>query len=456
MLEKIKKHKKLTIAIAVIVVIAIVIGIFVHRMRQSASEITQVDSGIQAFTLQKQDMSSSVSTSGTVESCNVTEVTTEVSSAIKELNVSLGDHVEKGQVLCTFDDEQIRQQIADLEKQNASAKKASDSTKQKAQRALDTAQAQENAKAAALTAAQNDYQTIQNMLGSSDQSAEEKAAALAQAQANVQSAQSEYDAAKESVTSAQEALDDANNATTDTSSSDLTKLYQQLNNLTVVAEQSGIITQLNVSKGSIPSNGSLMRIEDDTALMVNVNIKEKDILKLAQGQNATITSDAIGSDQVFSGRVDKVVNFASKSSGSDSSSASLSSGGYSATISLESGTPLLLGMSVNVEILLNEEGDQLAVPYDAIAQDDDGNPYVFTAEAQDNGKYKVKKVTVTTGISNDYYTAISSDELSEGDTIINYPYEVSEGDEVDLYFPEEQTDLGMTDDTDSTTFTSTY
>ena len=53
MLEKIKKHKKLTIAIVVIVIIAIVIGILVHRMRQSASEITQVDSGIQAFTLHR-------------------------------------------------------------------------------------------------------------------------------------------------------------------------------------------------------------------------------------------------------------------------------------------------------------------------------------------------------------------------------------------------------------------
>ena len=277
MLEKIKKHKKLMIAIVVIVIIAIVIGILVHRMRQSASEITQVDSGIQAFTLQKQDMSSSVSTSGTVESSNVTEVTTEVSSAIKELNVSLGDHVEKGQVLCTFDDEQIRQQIADLEKQNSAAKKASDSTKQKAQRAVETAQAQANAKAAAVAVAQNDYQTIQNLLGSSDQSAEEKASALAQAQANLQSAQSEYDAAQSAVASAQEALEDAAGTTADTGSSDLTKLYQQLNNLTVVAEQSGVITQLNVSKGSIPTNGSLMRIEDDSSLMVNVNIMEKDI-----------------------------------------------------------------------------------------------------------------------------------------------------------------------------------
>ena len=105
-------------------------------------------------------------------------------------------------------------------------------------------------------------------------------------------------------------------------------------------------------------------------------------MKLAQGQKASITSDAIGSDQVFSGTVDKVVNFASKNAGSDGSSSS--SGGYSATITLEPGTPLLLGMSVNVEIMLNEEGEQLAVPYDSIATDDDGNSYVFVGK---EGKY---------------------------------------------------------------------
>ena len=175
-------------------------------------------------------------------------------------------------------------------------------------------------------------------------------------------------------------------------------------------------------------------------------------MKLAQGQKASITSDAIGSDQVFSGTVDKVVNFASKNAGSDGSSSS--SGGYSATITLEPGTPLLLGMSVNVEIMLNEEGEQLAVPYDSIATDDDGNSYVFVGKEGKDGKYKIKKVIVTTGISNDYYTAVSSDDLKEGDSIINYPYDVSEGESYDLYFPEEQTDLGMSDDGAVTTFST--
>ena len=444
MLEKIKKHKKLVIVLVVIVIVAIVAGIVVTKMKNNAGEITKEENGIQAFSLAKQDMTSSVSTSGTVESGNVTEVTTEVNSAIKELNVSLGDHVEKGQVLCTFDDEEIKQQIADLEKQNGAAQKANASTIQKAQRAVDTASAQVNAKTAALAAAQNDYQTIQNMLGNGDQSAENKSAALASAQANVQSAQGELDGANQSLIAAQEALEDAKNTTVDNSSSSDHQLRQQLNNLTVVASQS-VITQLNVSKGSIPANGSLMRIEDDTTLKVNVNIKEKDILKLAAGQKASISSDAIGSDQVFSGTVDKVVNFASKSAASDGSG-STSTSGYSATIALEPGTPLLLGMSVNVEILLNEEGEQLAVPYDAISQDDDGSSYVMVGEKKDNGKYKVKKVTVTPGVSNNYYTAITSDDLKEGDTIINYPYEVEEGEEVELYFPENDSNFAGTGD----------
>ena len=148
MLEKIKKHKKLTIALVIVLIVAILIGVVVHNVKKTGSDMMDMSMGVQAFHLEQQDMSSTVSTSGTVESANVVEVTTEVTSPIKELNVALGDHVEKGQVLCTFDGEEIRQQIADLESQNAAVKKADQSSKQKAQRALEQAQAQANAKAA--------------------------------------------------------------------------------------------------------------------------------------------------------------------------------------------------------------------------------------------------------------------------------------------------------------------
>lgn len=438
MLEKMKKHKKLTIFIIIVVVLAVIVGIVIKRKSITEGD-AQMNSGVQAFKLENQDMSSSISTSGTLGSANVVEVTTEVMSPIKELNVALGDHVEKGQVLCTFDDQEIRQQIAELENQNAETKKADELGRQRAQRAVEQAQAQVDAKAAAVSDAQQVYDSVKKLVDSKDEKQEQKAEALVSAQQALQGAQSELELAQQSRQEAQYALDTL--GTTPANNKELNQLYQQLNHLTVVAEQSGLITQLNVSKGSIPS-GPLMKIEDDKNLVVNVNIKEKDILKLSSGQKASIVSDAIGTEQTFNGTVDKVINF--KSSATESGG--MQSAGYSATVLVEPNTPLLLGMSVKVEILLNEEGKHMAVPYDAIAKDDDETPYIYVAKKQKNGKYKVKRVEVTTGVSNDYYTAISSDKLKKGDVIINYPQDVSEGAEIDVYFPEEQTDLSNSED----------
>lgn len=434
MFKKIKEHKKLTIVILVIILVAGVGGFFFYKSKSASADSEQMNSGTQAFKLTKQDMSSSISTSGTVESANVVEVTTDVTSPVKELKVALGDYVEKGQVLCTFDGEEIKQQIAELENQKAAAQKADQLSKEKAQRAVDQAKAQVAAKAATVEEAKKTYEAVKQLVGGSDTSGEQTAEALVQAQQALQAAQSEYEMAQQNQQEAQYTLDTLGTSATD--NKELNKLYQQLNHLTVVAEQSGLITQLNVSKGSIPS-GPLMKIEDDKNLVVKVNIKEKDILKLSKDQKASIKCDAIGTDETFKGTVDKVINFASSSTSAEGAQTS----GYSATVVVEPGTPLLLGMSVKVEILLNEEGEHLAVPYDAIAVDDDGNSYVYVAKKQDNGMYKVKRVDVTTGTSNDYYTAVSSKKLKENDVIINYPMEVSEGDEIEIYIPEEEMDL---------------
>ena len=439
MFKKIKQHKKLTIVILILILLAGAVVFFVYKGKAAPTAETQMPGGIQAFKLAKQDMSSSISTSGTVESASVVEVTTEVVSPIKELNVALGDHVEKGQVLCTFDDQEIRQQIADLESQNAAIQQADELSRQRAQRALEQAQAQTQSKAAAAEEAKKVYESVNKMVGDKDKEVQEKAEALVQAQQALQAAQSEYEAAQQAQQEAQFALETLETTAADTK--ELNQLRQQLNHLTVVAEQSGMITQLNVSKGSIP-NGPLMRIEDDKNLAVNVSIKEKDILKLATGQKATIKSDAIGTDETFKGTVDKVINFASAATTGEGAQTS----GYSATVAVEPGTPLLLGMSVKVEIMLNEEGKHPAVPYDAILKEDDGKTYVYLAKKQDSGMYKVKKVEVTTGTSNDYYTVISSKKLKEGDVIINYPQEVSDGDEVEVYFPEDMKDISGKED----------
>ena len=63
MLEKIKKHKKLTIALVIVLIVAILIGVVVHNVKKTASDMMDMAMGVQAFHLEQQDMSSTVSTS---------------------------------------------------------------------------------------------------------------------------------------------------------------------------------------------------------------------------------------------------------------------------------------------------------------------------------------------------------------------------------------------------------
>lgn len=424
MLTKIGRHKKAVVVISVLAVIAVILAFALKLLGNNIGEMAGPNQELQqAFRLEKQDLSTSIACVGTVESANVIEVTSEVSSQVTQLNVSLGDHVEKGDVLCLLDDTAIRRQIQELENRKAAAKAEENAARQKAKSALDQAETQLNAASQTQANIQALYDKV--MRGEVAGDAETVAEQLIAAQA-------EYASCMQAVSDAREALNSVAAVQTG-EDTELSALYEQLNQLTITADQSGIITQLNVSKGSAAS-GTLMRIEDDKNLKVNVSIKEKDIMKLSEGLRAVIRSDAVGEDQNFEGTVYRVINFASPGSSSDGTPVS----GYSATVALEPGVPLLLGMTVKVEIILNEAAEQLAVPYDAIAQDESGKDYIYKASEGKDGKYLTERVYVTTGIANEYYTEILTDELQEGDLILNYPEDVTEGERIELYLPEEQ------------------
>ena len=355
--------KKIGIVI-VTIAIALLGGITYAKSRMAPKEeVVSQETLIQAQPLEKHDLSSVINATGKVESQNVVVVTTEITSKVKTLNVSLGDYVEKGQVLCTFDDTEIKEQIEEMKSQDPTLK------------------------------AYGDQIEYRNPKGNyvSDESFNETSATY----------------------------------------KELVKLYKKLDSTIVKADQAGIITSLNVSKGSIPS-GTLMQIEDDKQLKVNVIIKEKDITKIQKGMKATVTSDALEGEEV-NGSVTRVINFATSSVENGSTSSNDKGTNYSAEISLDTENHFLLGMSAKVVIKLSDEDALLSCPYDSVAMDEDGKSYVYRATStKKEGIYKVEKVYVEQGQAGDYYTAISSDSLKEGDLIINTPYSVSEGDEVEL------------------------
>lgn len=466
-----KSKKRIIIILIVAVVLIAVIFSLVRCGSNVAGAIQSAASMEQALPLEEQDLSSSINATGTVESQNVYSVTTDLTCKVKELKVALGDHVEAGDVLCVFDDSDVREQIATLEEQVSASDQLAAKQNQIAERNLQDAKndqaSQINSANTAITDAQSaydktnaDYNNAKSQLdaaiaqGSDDAVISALQEQVSTLDGKLQEANTTLKAAKDNLTQVQKTTDQTIQTAQDTvdtnaltnskdaqTTKELAKLYRQLDQMTVVAGQSGIITQLNIAQGGVP-NGPLMQIEDNTNLKVKVSIKEKDITKVQQGMAAKITADALP-DQTNTGVVNKVINFASSDAKTaDQSAASGTSGSsgsaYSAEVNVDAGSSLLLGMTVKVEITLKEGGKGMAVPYDSIATDDDGS-YVYRGKEQDDGNYLIEKVPVTVGDSTDYYTGISSDELELGDLIISTPDDVQEGDTIPLYVPDDTT-----------------
>ena len=124
----------------------------------------------------------------------------------------------------------------------------------------------------------------------------------------------------------------------------------------------------------------MITIEDTSSLKVIVNVEEADILKIQEGMPATVSTDATG-DEEIKGTVTRVVRVKNQSTNTNGTDTNTSSG-YSAEITIDN-TELLVGMSAKAKIVIKDRGTQLAVPYDLIRQDDNGDSYVLVAEANE-------------------------------------------------------------------------
>ena len=441
-----KQKKWLIAGIALLVAAAVAVtAVVLHKKHRGGDE----DLGVEVVTVAKQDMSQSISVTGKVASSKTMSVTSDLTAKVKTLNVELGDHVKKGDVLLAFDISDLDEQIKTLEQQTSRAAKAKAREKEKLQRALDQAVADGNeAVKDAAAEADKAYQAWAKLAADPEAEAEEVDAAKDAYYAAEKAVNAAVKEGNANVNAAQEAIEDADYASNDDdndTAKELAKLYRQRNNATIKAEQDGIVTQLNTSVGSTPE-GTLMRIEDDTALTIQVGVKAKDIVRLEKGMRAELTSDAYP-DQTFSGTVTKVVNFTSSEAGSDGEKGGDSGDGYRANITIDEGDGLLLGMGVKVKIYLQEGEEAMAVPYDSIIEED-GTSYVYRAvpDEKDPEQATFEKVRVNPGEPGDYYTGVASEDLSIGDLVVSSPDMVSEGDTAPYFvsdgkdFTEEETE----------------
>ena len=477
-----KKKAKLIIWL---VVIAVIIGIIVMVVRNiiggAAVSLTLFN---QTCGKAKQtDLINYVNLSGKVSSSDKVSVSGEQSLKVKKLNVKVGDNVKKGDVLCVFDSAELEEQYNTLVANSEKAKGASDYNHSINQRNLDKAK---NEKTDALNKAKEAisnaekkrdeaYNKYNDMRAQADQlyseaddaynemlSAEDENAAadakkrwqtlsskaetvyeaaetfesnLSSYDDAVKAANSAYDDAVKSadsvIQSAQDVIDAEKYSVTDTSSEKQIKtLKEQIEKCTVKAPKDGVITQLNISEGSVPITSELMTIENTSELVIAGKVNEADILKIEEGMEADVKTSATG-DKIIAGKVKRIERIIS----SESQDAL---GGYTVEVSIEDKeSGLLIGMSANVKIILDKRTDVLAVPFDAVEGGENDGYFVFVAVPNGDGKYTVRKRTMEKGFEGDYYTEVLKGDIKAGDIVITDPAGIDDGFVIPLDVPED-------------------
>ena len=106
------RHKKLLIALAILVVLAG--GLAVWKLRARPAAAGQTIEYVRTVTLSRGSLDDVVSATGTVESADVSTVTTELKYTVQEVLVAVGDSVQEGDVICKLDTSELENQIEKL------------------------------------------------------------------------------------------------------------------------------------------------------------------------------------------------------------------------------------------------------------------------------------------------------------------------------------------------------
>ena len=148
---------------------------------------------------------------------------------------------------------------------------------------------------------------------------------------------------------------------------------------------------------------TIATIGNNEVVEVNISVDELDILTVEEGQEATITLEAVGSES-FEGVVTAISSEASQGD---------SSVKYTVGIEMAKAANMLIGMSAAATINVETVKDVLTIPVNALQESGD-RVFVYTS-ADENGNL-IGEVDVTTGLSDGNQVEVL-EGLNEGDTV---------------------------------------
>ena len=329
----------------------------------------------------------------------------------------------------------LRQAARDSAQSQASA---AERTLEEAEAAYDTAQTQYRAALNSADDALEDYAdavdtayeayldaqvTLENTQADAQETLADYADRLNTAYAAYESAQagleSTENAAQNQLQSYQDSLNSAYaNASTSTGEVSLRQLRADLEGTEITAPAAGTVTAVYAEVGSSGA-GLLFVIEDVDNLVVATSVKDYDVASVSTGMAVAIQSDSTG-DQVYDGEVTSIAPTAAKNAaGETDTSGDISFATDVAVTSQDTG--LRIGMSVELDFVLDEALNALSVPYDAVYENDQGQTCLLVLEEGEDGELLLTELPVTTGLETDLDIAVEGDGLTEGVQVVTDP-----------------------------------
>ena len=178
---------------------------------------------------------------------------------------------------------------------------------------------------------------------------------------------------------------------------------------TLISPITGTVTELNIATGEVSQATGAPAVVianlSPQKLYFKIEIDETDLGKIIIGQQVNISLDTAG-DQVFAGSLTELSPQISRNDDGDSI--------IRAKVLFDQDLPEylhFLGLSGDVEIILNQEEQVLVLPLEAVLEED-GKIYVWKVEHE-----KAKKVEVAPGLEGEFEIEITSG-LYEGAPVV--------------------------------------
>lgn len=378
-----------------------------------------------------------VTASGKIFPETEVKISSDVSGEIVELYVQEGDSVYTGQVLAKIDPDTYESTVerGRASVNSAKANKAASATQ------IESSKAQIQQIQAQLTNAKTVHDRNVKLLSEgviSQVEFDQSLSALQGLVANMRASEATLESAKKNVEGASYSVQSAE--------ATLREMRTSLSRTIIKSPTNGIVSSLSVEQGervvgTIQMAGTeMMRIANLSAMEVQVDVSENDILRVSLNDKVDIEVDAY-LDRKFSGYVTEIANSASNIGGAASLNTDqvtnfvvkvrVDSESYKDLLGPNKRYPFRPGMSASVDIKTETMDDVLAIPIQAVtvrekeddkdnkkkkAANDELEEVVFVMEAD-----TVRMVNVTTGIQDDEYILVTSG-LEKGEVIVTGPY----------------------------------